>query len=452
MNIAKKNIDGIMAAAYCQAGRLLRRLARQSLLSVLLLTAGLSAALANEVGRVIQATGSASIDGQPAQVGAVVHQAQHLITGADGYLYVQTVDKGYVILRPNSSLHIPTYRIDAQDPSKSQFKMELQKGVVRSISGEAIPAARHHFRLNTPIAAIGVLGTDFTVFTDEDITRVAVAQGGVVVSAWGDACQADGIGPCHTANGLQLLANQIGQIVQVQRGVQMPQILEDAALAPEAAAPAQADEPASKPPAGQALDAASDTMQPLKASLLEPAKLLHPGHMPAASDIQWGRWSELAKADGSFSLAEAKLRKELVGLNSYFAVLRAKDSSWLTPQQSSLSFRLQDAQALVMSSDGVQAASVANGRLHIDFGASSFATGFDLVTERGERFERRAQGMIARDGKFDSSVIMGGSNMVLQGTVAPLKGSDALDAAYLFQTRLDDDRTATGATYWKSWP
>lgn len=455
MNVTEKNIASIMAVAYVQTYSSFKRLLRQRLLPFFLLTVGVSAVFAGEVGTIIQATGAASIDGQAARVGMVVRQSQRLETGSDGYIYVKTRDDGYVILRPKSSLHIPVYRIDTQDPSNSQFKMELQKGVVRSISGHAVPAARQNFRFNTPIAAIGVLGTDFTVFTDQDTTRVAVAQGGVVVSGWGDGCQADGIGPCNTAQGRQLLANQVGQILQVQRGADIPQILGDAALAPDLLAPAKTDEPGRKVPAEQVLDGSSDTLQALKASLLEQGKLLRPAPVETVtspSNIQWGRWNELAQADGSFSLVEAKVRSELVGLNSYFAVLRAKDASWITPQQSSVSFRLQDAKALVVSNHGIEPARLENASLRVDFGASTFSTGFDLVTAGGENFARHAKGVISRDGKFDNSVIMGGNNMVLQGAVAQQPSSNALEAGYVFQSRIDEHRLSTGATYWKAMP
>ena len=452
------NIAGIMAAAVRSLFALFVSLSRQIFLCTVLLVSGLAAAWADEVGTIIQTMGAAKVDGQPASTGLKIRQDQHLVTGSDGYIYIQTRDKGYVILRPNSSLRIPIYRVDTQNPASSQFKLELQKGVVRSVSGEAVPAARQNFRFNTPIAAIGVLGTDFTVFTDEETTRVTVAQGGVVVSTWGENCHAEGMGRCNTAQEVQLLANQVGKILQVVRGTDTPQLLVDPALAPDAVAPAKADEPPRKAPAGQVMDGAVDALQPLKASLLEQGKLLRPvpseqGASPQPlSNIQWGRWSELAQADGSFSLVEAKVRGELMGLNGYFAVLRARDAAWVTPQQSSVNFRLQDAQAIVIGEQGIEPASVSNGRLRIDFGASSFTTGFDLVTAQGERFARSAQGGVTRDGRFDNSVIMGGSNMVLQGVVAQQPASNALEAGYIFQSRIDEQRISTGATHWKAVP
>ena len=51
--------------------------------------------------------------------------------------------------------------IDEANPSDSQVKLNLIEGTARAVSGEAAKAAKERFRLNTPIAAIGVRGTDY---------------------------------------------------------------------------------------------------------------------------------------------------------------------------------------------------------------------------------------------------------------------------------------------------
>ena len=116
-----------------------------------------------EIGRVLQVVGKAFVNGQAAHKGVTVFEGAQLSTGTDGYLYIQTIDNGFFILRPSSNASIPIYRVDGNSPQDSRFKFDLKNGTARSISGSAVAPARSNFRFNTPVAAIGVLGTDFTV-------------------------------------------------------------------------------------------------------------------------------------------------------------------------------------------------------------------------------------------------------------------------------------------------
>jgi hypothetical protein len=124
-------------------------------------------AAAAEAGRVVFVTGQAQVGARAAVQDVAVQEGDQITTGADGYIYVKTVDNGFLILRPNSKARVVAYAIDKADPSKTQVKLELQQGVARAISGQGVQQAKQNFRFNTPVAAIGVRGTDFTVYTDQ---------------------------------------------------------------------------------------------------------------------------------------------------------------------------------------------------------------------------------------------------------------------------------------------
>lgn len=415
------------------------------------------------VGQIIQIIGQAHIDGQQAQVGAAVQVGQRLSTAQDGYLYIQTIDQGYIVVRPGSVLRIPDYHVDTQNPGNSRFKLELEQGVARSISGKAVPAARNNFRFNTPVAAIGVLGTDFTVFTDQDITRISVSQGGVVVSALGQDCVAQGYGPCAGSERLQLLASQIGQILQVQRGSIAPELLSNPALAPDAVVPPSSTEPGhTSSTSSQKGLTPDDALLSQKMATLEqlnsrPITPIAPIEPPAStpqpqvdSVLQWGRWSALAKDPANLDLAQAMADQQLVAINSYFAVLQDRNASWVQPQQGSASFALQSHESYVMRDGKAQAAGLENGHLTVDFGSAQFKTGFDIVTTDGARFTRQASGAVGADGSFGNSLIIGGgSNMTLNGTLAQ-PNAQTMEAAYLYSTNLGANTSATGVTYWRS--
>ena len=191
-----------------------------------------SLAYADEAGRIVFVAGKAEIGGQPVALNAAVSEGAELSTGADGYMYLKTVDNGFFILRPNSRARIVNYHVDQKDPSNTHIKLELLNGVARSISGDAVKQARQNFRFNTPVAAIGVRGTDFTVYTTQETSRVAVISGGVIVSGFGGACAPQGSGPCEGGTSVELFARQRDQLVQISKGQTKPQLLQNNGASP----------------------------------------------------------------------------------------------------------------------------------------------------------------------------------------------------------------------------
>ncbi|MBK9684459.1 MAG: FecR domain-containing protein [Betaproteobacteria bacterium] len=79
-------------------------------------------------------------------------------TSASGHVHLKFVDDAAVAVRPDSSLEIQAYRFDAQRPAGSEVRLQVEHGIARSISGRATEVDKNRFRLNTPVAAIGVRG------------------------------------------------------------------------------------------------------------------------------------------------------------------------------------------------------------------------------------------------------------------------------------------------------
>lgn len=131
-------------------------------------------AQAAEAGRIVLVHGTAQVANRTLALGDAVAEGDEIATGKDGYVYLRTVDNGLLILRPSSRARIVTYHVDRQNPANTRIKFELLSGVARSVSGEAVKLARQNFRFNTPVAAIGVRGTDFTVYTDQQTSRKSV--------------------------------------------------------------------------------------------------------------------------------------------------------------------------------------------------------------------------------------------------------------------------------------
>ncbi len=218
----------------------------RQLLTLCALFACAAVASAGEAGHVVFVAGKADVAKRPAVLDAVVNEGDELSTGADGYIYMKTVDQGFLILRPNSRARVTTYKIDAKHPENTQVQLELLSGVARSSSGLSVKQARQNFRFNTPVAAIGVRGTDFIVHTNDTTSWVSVVSGGVVVSGFAGACGPEGTGPCEGGNSRELFAGRSDLSLQVERGQVVPQLLHITTMSPELNRPARPDEPAGK--------------------------------------------------------------------------------------------------------------------------------------------------------------------------------------------------------------
>lgn len=432
------------------------------------------AAHAADAGKIIFVAGNAHAGDASAREGAAVPEGQMLSTGRDGFIYVKTVDNGLFILRPNTRARIVTYRIDQNNPANTRIKLELLSGIARSKSGEAVKLARQNFRFNTPVAAIGVRGTDFTVFTDEDTSRVAVISGGVVVSGFTGACRPDGAGPCEGEASRELSAAQRGQLVQVQRG-QAAQVLQSSPLSPDQVSPPRADEPLAKSGTGT-VPAQTASVEAMKSAGLNtvieklvtvtppapiadrpgppvsmpPPVIEVPTNLPERSAI-WGRWQSVLDRHAAINLSEQRRKNELLGLSGYFALFRSPGKDYVAPNNGTIGFSLRSSEVYVTTEYGfgntvVAPATLLNGSLRLDFGARSFNAAMDVATTT-DLVHLRADGTVNGDGRLYSNDPGGRPGIVnLQGVLSNDRGGGA---ATIFEGRLDERRTVNGAATWR---
>jgi len=432
------------------------------------LTAG---AYAADAAHIIFVSGKVEIAGKPVLLNAAVQEGNEITTGADGYIYLKTVDEGFFILRPNSRARIDSYHVDAADPANTRIKLELLSGVARSISGHAVKQARQNFRFNTPVAAIGVRGTDFTVYTDQNVSRVAVISGGVVVSGFTASCSPFGIGPCEGNVSRELFARQSGQLLQIAKGQGEPQLIQGNGVSPDNIAPPRPDEPNGKGSsnASTSTKATPDlSLDPKKGAdlaqlLVPPPKETPPivveptpppvtplpPAIPEPRQVIWGRWQTVMDQAPTTDMSKQISTKiNLIAMNSYFALSQTKGTEWQVPTTGSMGFSLKESEAYILDESKAtnSVAKLENGRMQVDFAKASFSTGFDLVSSANERFKLQNQGSVGTDGRlYGGSVVVGNNNMTVNGVLTPENGGAA---AYLFQTRLDDKRTASGITFW----
>jgi hypothetical protein len=400
-----------------------------------------------------------------------------LSTGADGFLYVKTIDNGLFILRPNTKARIVTYHVDEKIPANTQVKLELLSGVARSKSGTAVKQARQNFRFNTPVAAIGVRGTDFTVFTDNDTSRVAVISGAIVMSGFAGSCRPDGAGPCEGNASRELSAGQRGQLLQLQRGQATPQLLQSSPLSPDQVSPPRPDEPlahggnaggGANSATGQpnldaqkavSLNDAINKAPPPSPPVLPPPVVTPPPPVPVPETIAlpdrgivWGRWQVVAGMPPKFNLPNTQDQNDLLALSGNYALLRTRGpDTYVAPNNGSIGFELRGGEAFVYTdytpTYRVETpATLSNGMLTVDFGKQSFATSVDLASQAGNA-KLQATGAVAADGRLYGDAAAGRAGYInVQGLLSNQNGGSA---AYIFDGRLDEKRTVNGVTYWE---
>lgn len=396
---------------------------------------------AGEAGRIVFVTGQAQIAARAIALGDAVQEGDELATGPDGYIYMKTVDNGFLILRPGSRARVVNYHVDTQNPANTRVKFELVQGVARAISGQAVKQARQNFRFNTPVAAIGVRGTDFTVFTDQQISRVAVISGGVVVSGFSAGCGPEGAGPCEGLASRELFAEQTGQLLQVHRGQAAPQLLRNTALSPDVTVPPRKDEPGSKGGVTEQAGVATDVrLDPQKSStLLAPENLPsttgpHPPVVEVSGppEVLWGRWKAIAELPADADVLAKVKNGEYVlpKIVSAFLISRLKNTELVLPRDGTATFSLVSSEAYIQRApDAVPiAATIQNSRLDIDFAKRSFATDLHIVGDE-MKVDVRAQGGVTLNGELVSTDAL--SNSTVRGY---LGGAKAKEAAYVFAT------------------
>ena len=122
------------------------------------------------------------------RIGDLIKEGDSIRTESSGHVHIRFVDDAVLSVRPLSELEIIAYRFDQENPGNSLVKLSLVQGTVRTVSGKAAKTARDRFRLNTPIAAIGVRGTDFVVATSSDSLKALVNDGAIVVAPHSAQC------------------------------------------------------------------------------------------------------------------------------------------------------------------------------------------------------------------------------------------------------------------------
>ena len=381
--------------------------------------------------------------------GSVVLAGQTLQTGASGHIHLRMVDGAFISVRPQSQLRIDEYHHDPATPSNNRLKFSLEKGTTRSISGRAGEAARENYRLNTPLAAIGIRGTDFVAQATNGITRVAVSSGAVVMSPLSTECLASALGPCNTAMSRVLTAAMQNAYLELRGRNEAPRLIsaEKALESPNLVSPPRPEEPKASADKQTKTSLGSDNNDVVRDVVAESIKNqvnTTPVNTGAARQIWWGRWSAFIQPGQEAESVIAALGpdREPGYSNTVFGMLREKGTVQL-PASGSARFQLAESETYVLSNNKtLTAAQISNPSLTIDFGARTYDTALTVNGGGISPVSIQSSGQITSQGKFKST------SSTANTTVLGILSNDTSQAGYLFQRTLSDNLKVVGATRW----
>ena len=422
----------------------------------------MQALAAQVVGEVTTVIGQAAVmhADAPEVRGAVtrglrIQVGDRLETAAGGHVHIRFVDGGLVSVRPLSRLHIQNYAHANKGKSgksnlgnaPAAIQFNLEQGVVRSITGAWGEQNRERFRLNTPVVAIGIKGTDFVVHTEPQKTQAHVVTGAIVMTPLSD-CPAGST--CKPDDGVLLSANMGNQTLAFDssRGAAIPQMI-------AAATPAQ------QLGQGSALLAATQIQEATKLTPAESqmkdafgansAQLSDALQLPTVATDKPMRWLRNAFGWGipvnSIATARPKQPEQMEGMQAVagnFVTTLYRDE--LTHPhylggQGKASFALKEGSA-AYSRPGLfnQPVAIHNPRLDVNFQASTFATQLDLSGSEVDSAHFVAEGRIGSDGSLLPTQVAGRH---LAGSLS----HDARQAGYLFEQRAVHGQIS-GLTLW----
>ncbi len=403
------------------------------------------------------------------EMGMPVDAGDFVQTQPNGHVHIRFIDNALVSVRPDSRLEIVRYEYNRDNPGRSTVKFSLEEGVTRSISGDAASSARQRFRLNTPIAAIGVRGTDFVVSATRDSVRALVNEGAIVLAPYSEECTVEAFGPC-AANAVEL-SGATEQMLGFDLGSQAPRVLpavhetdpdtlrDDVDDAVESATESEEEITAAaevylEGTANDRVNAGIAGIVNLNSSMptddnTTPEPDFTPD-VPFGEDenrqrqMAWGRWGngQGALERITYAYEVAREGREVSVGNLEYALFRPDlESRDVNDGLGEIEFDLAAAQAFYKKQGKAVAMQVSDGNLAINFDRNLFSTGLTLNHDSTGEVLFSAEGRVY-DGGF---LRMRDSNQRLSGAVT----LDGKEAGYFFEQQLNEGEI-TGLTLWDS--
>ena len=390
------------------------------------------------VGEVTLTIGKSKIERTAAetepQKGGSVQEGDVIRTSDNGHVHIKFIDGARVSVRPNSVFRIHEFKYNPSEPAASVVRLSLDSGEARSISGAAAQAAKERFRLNTPLVAIGVKGTDFVTQVSKDVIRVTVNQGAIVMAPFDSGCKVESLGVCNTTRAKELTAEMLGQALVYRMGSTDPSFQ-------NVSKPGQVD-------SSKLLQLDRQVRDGAEKPLASDTEAKNPLNAVVANRLIWGRWARdpIANDNLTVPFLEAMRGNEVtVGDGYYFLFREPSNVNVLPTLTTKTDFGLKSASAYFRNAaNEVVPASVQSGTLGIDFGARTYATQLSMSADGTGLQTFSPTGTVnPSTGIFLGKSPDPANASSLAGTIS----LDARQAGYLFKNQISRG-TFVGATLW----
>jgi len=365
-----------------------------------------------------------------------VNEGDRIVTGAGGLVHLRFDDGAHVGLRESSELQIVAYR---SEPAAIEF--ELKYGTLRQISGMIARRAPESFRLKTPIASIGVRGTDFIAGMRDNSTYALLLEGAIIVRP------AECAGGCgerllSTPHTLAMVDSHGGVQTRSVAPEEIQQLIGNQRLVQGKTGNAQAAA-GSEGHLRNTHENMGGVISELDKSRLSPS-------------LVWVRWLATGSMQENFTKDLALFpnaqdyKMRLGNLNFLLWRKEPAGSSW-QPGQGEISFALGNSVARYTDAINDLPLTIESGRLNLSFADRGFST--ELTGKLASETVPRGLESLAESGTLINMAGEIGANGRLiaitpQGKVLGVLSLDNQTAAYLF-SRVHGIGQVEGITEWK---
>jgi hypothetical protein len=396
--------------------------------------------------------------------GVELSEQDRVVTGKSGMVMLVFSDQGRVAIRPESELVIRKYEDDPSGQA-TQLQLDLMRGTVRQISGQAAQRQPDRYRLNTPIAAIGVRGTDFLAKATQGSVQTYVHEGAITVQPMqmGQSVGAQMLsvaGQSHyllaRAEGAVELRHVVAEETERTFGIRLGKPTVVAAQQGGASGtPARSEAAADTPLLAQATTASRggwvSTSEPHTVESIRPATdggtpsatapVLPPVQPPVVDasppplpevvalprQLVWGRFSDAAQLPLSLPEAYAqasKGRQVTVGELGSYALWR-EGATTLAPLRGTADFAMAAGEGNYSAGGQTTALTLSQPLLQVDFDRMQFSTRLSMVAANVPAAQLNVSGKINTEGVF--------LGKTADQRVAGALNALGTEAGYLFQ-------------------
>ena len=118
------------------------------------------------VGRVAEVQGTLTVESNKKTIrvavkGAPLYEGDVLQTGSDAFAVLAFRDKGRVTIQADTTFKIDKLQFDASQPTDGSVLFDLIQGGLRALTGIIGEEDKEDYKVNTPVAVIGIRGTGF---------------------------------------------------------------------------------------------------------------------------------------------------------------------------------------------------------------------------------------------------------------------------------------------------